>query len=377
MTRKFKYSRDLFLRQNCRPASDQRNILPDTILREKQGKLEKMTVRQLIENGRQAVENGIASSPVGGQPIPEGFYQEAVDNPLELDGEEVRALVLRTLYDFDPANAPSEEIVGFVRERLAAAVDAHRDDTYAAFVDWFAGRKSSFVKQIAKQKKMPGGVLTNAEVNQALLALTIEAYQQMARCIDALMQAFKNSMPVPLSAQENTLFEQMYESQPYYGGFPAAFLAERMNFLKPAVLAIWNEPENEDCKHVLYRMFSYYAEMARTRREADRRSKRTDGRPQPWIENLHGEARPAEETRFDLIGDHIREVHGITCDSGCLQWGSRLVKQTEESVTIGIRCECGNSDRSLEMSIDEFTRCAECALEQTSLASSSNGIGSG
>jgi len=88
------------------------------------------------------------------------------------------------------------------------------------------------------------------------------------------MRAIKNSIFPPLNDEEKRLFEHMHECQPYYGDLPAALLAERMSFLRQAVLAIWDEPHNPQHVGVLHRLLACYAEMAATRRQADRESKK-------------------------------------------------------------------------------------------------------
>ena len=68
--------------------------------------------------------------------------------------------------------------------------------------------------------------------------------------------------PDPLNDEEKLVGEHMHESQSYYGGLPAALLAERMDFLRPAVLAIWDNPGNQDHVRVLHKLLQYYMEMA-------------------------------------------------------------------------------------------------------------------
>ncbi|MEN6495344.1 MAG: hypothetical protein ABFD16_13775 [Thermoguttaceae bacterium] len=155
----------------------------------------------------------------------------------------------------------------------------------------------------------------------------------------------------------------------------------------------------------MHRLLAYYADMARKRREADRQSKRrcpggcqtspegdcivdqtteedadpTAEAPDPdedqcatqghyagsvqLIENLHS-PRSADDDSFAQVAEHIRELRGLECDAHCQRWEYRLEGESQPSVTIVMRCECGHVVK-IAMAVDEFAEHAEKVLQWT------------
>ncbi|MEA1950626.1 MAG: hypothetical protein U9N87_04535, partial [Planctomycetota bacterium] len=329
------------------------------------------------------------------------------------DAQEVPDLVRMALFSIDYAEGdPSEEHLENVTGRLLQAIHRHLDEPQKAFDKWFYGPNNSIVKQIAQQKLKQGGKLKRKEVRQAILHLGWQAYEHVGQCINALMQTIKNSMPDPLSDEEKRLFEHMYESRPYYGGLPAAILVERMDFLRPAILAIWEQPEEQKHVRVLYRMMWFYAAMVSKRREADRLSKkRTISGPPissdvsgvvdqateedvysnmeedvypnmededaeddryasnkqyigstPLIVDFHSPV-SAEKGPFEEVAEHIRQLHQIDCANACGVWEYKCERPSEELITIVVRCECGNVAWKKDMTFNEFAEHAENILK--------------
>ena len=171
---------------------------------------------------------------------------------------------------------------------------------------------------------------------------------------------------------------------------------------RPAVLAIWEEPEDQNHIRSLHRLLQYYVEMAHSRRAADRRSKQRsaggarksfpgvgaedglqDGltadedrlasapswaRGREFIENLDSPVAPGQGP-FAQVGDHLRERDRIRCPAGCMDWEYRREGESEDLVTIGMRCECGEVDQKIPMSLSEFAEQAQVVLEWRSSGS--------
>lgn len=404
LTRKFEYARDVHVRSLGRLTDDQRDVLAEDVGLNTHGEGHGVSVAQLTENGRQAAREAGCRNPISKQAIAFGLLEAAKMNPLKVGDEEVPHLVRMALFDIDSSEgAPYEELVEIVAERLLEAVDPHLDDSQEAFDQWFSGPSNSLVKQIAQQKKKRGGELSREDVRQALLCLGWRAYDYVGQCIDALMRTIKNAMPDPLNDDERRLFERMYERQPYYGNLPLALLAERLSFLRLAILAIWEAPQDQDNVRVLHRLLWYFADMVSRRREADRQSKqRSEGDPPTSLEeactvdgatredaalntddpdlkdgrrvsrnrgmsvrlidNLH--CRPsAEEGPFAEIADHIRELKRIKCDAGCERWEYHGEKEETELVTIAIECRCGRVAQKLDIPLSELTAHAKDLLK--------------
>lgn len=406
LTREFNYSRDLYVRRPGRLSDGERDVLPHDVGQTSDGEGPHLSVTQLTECGRRAAEEAGYSNPVSRHAIPFGLLEAAKLNPSEVPAEDVPALVRTALFNIDgSSHVPSEEIIQIVTERLLEAIDRHLVEPQEKFDEWFCGASNSIVKQIAQQRRKPGGQLEREEVRQALLHLGWRAYEYVGQCVHALMRTIKNSIPNRLNDEEKRLFEHMHESQPYYGGLPAALLAERMDFLRHAVLAIWDDPENQDHIRVLHKLLQYYTEMAQPRRAADRQSKRqsrpkeqvchedsdsadgdtdegrgvaaeelnsgdvpvTDERnaavPVQFIDNLHSAT--SLDDPFSRVGDHLRELQRIECASGCEHWEYRRDGESEKSVAILIRCACGDVERKIQLPIQQFAEHAESVLGWT------------
>ena len=404
LSREFLYARDLFVRRLGRIVDGECNVLSDAVGLNVEGKGRRFSVSELTELGRRTAREAGRNNPNSAQAIQYGLLAAAKMNPLEVTPDEVPNLVRMVLFDLPAGEkAPSEELIEIVTERLLAAIDRHLDDSGEAFDAWFTGPKNSLLKQIAQQKSKPGGKLSRDEVRRALLHRGWQAYAYVGQCVHALLRTVKNSVPDPLNEEERRLFEAMHESQPMYGDLPLALLAERARFLKQAILAIWNEPENGDHLRVLHRLLAYYAEMASKRREADRQSKqrcrsgpaaretgnavdrtrddnsrlnREDSNcPEnpyaancqfagsaEFLENLHGQ-RPAADEPFAQVADHIRELRQIACEGNCGGWDYSLTNESEDSVIILVRCECGCVVREIDISRNEFVTHAKEILE--------------
>ena len=398
LTRNFDYSRDLYVRRLGRPSYSEWNVLSDDVTQKKHREEEPISITRLTKTGRQAAEEAGYLNPDSKRAIVLGLYQAAKLKPLDVDAQEVLPLVRTALFDIDHAqSAPAEELLDNVTGRLLESIHGHLDEPQNKFDKWFYGPKNSIVKQIAKQRKKPGGELPREEVRQALLHLGWRAYEYVGQCIHALMRTIKNSMPNPLSTEEKQLYEHMHESQPYYGGLPAALLVERMEFLRPAILAIWEDPEEPNHIRVLHRMMSYYAAMAGKRREADRQSKEriqnksttasldardsdqtaleyteqnqndkdaTDEEHESstsyagtttFIEDIHSPINLDKDLYQDVL-EHICELHGIECANSCGTWDYRLLEVTKQYFRLDVRCECGNADTEITVTIEDFLK---------------------
>ena len=404
LTREFLYARDLFVRRSGRRKEQVRDVLPEDVGLNARGEGRRLSVAQLIEEGRRAAREAGHTNPVSSQAIAFGLFEAAKRNPLTVADEQVPALVRLALFDIDSSrSADSEELIEIVTERLLTAIKSHLGDSQEAFDRWFTGPKNSLLKQIADATGKRGGRLEREQVRSAFLELGWRAYAYVGQCVHALMRTIKNSMPEPLHDEERRLFETMYESQPYYGDLPLALLAERARFFQPAILAIWDEPQEQNHVRVLHRLLAWYAEMAPQRREADRESKRrcqdvrartppgagsddhlTDADDAPSAEaasadlspdavpEYRGEALPfiddlylpaaAPGNFFQDVAEHLRKSHGIECDACCGHWEERLESDAAEVIAISMRCECGRTQRTIKLSREEFAAQAQEVL---------------
>ena len=412
LTRQFQYARDLFVRRPGRPTDGERDVLPEDFGLTAQHEGHRVSVGQLMERGREAAREAGYRNPISKRAIPYGMYETAKLNPLGVRTEEVPGLVQRALFDTDPSDAaPSPEVIEIVTERLLEAIHARPAESSAGFYQWFVGPSNTLVKQIAQQKKSRGGELNRDDVRRALLYLGWHAYQYVGDCIHALMRTIKHSLPQPLNDDEKRIFEHMFERQPYYGDLPVALLAERLPFILPAVVAIMEEPQNEEHVHVLHRLLNNYASMAPVRRVADKKSKdrcQAGSREPPakcdaadiaevedatdatgtevrqparrrvafgecaFNEDLHSPV-SADRNRFAEVADHIRRQRRIDCTAGCTRWEYLRKGDSKKWVTIHLRCECGQVTQEIRVSMDKFAEQAKVVLAWERRSSDSDG----
>jgi hypothetical protein len=391
LLREFSYSRDLYIRYKGRQVVSDRDVLPYNFGQTAQGEGQRWSVKHLTDVGRREAQAAGCRNPTSPHAIPWGVYEAAKLNPLEIPPEEVPALVRTAIFEVAPGQAdPDPGLIEIVQERLLEAIDEHLDEPREDYDRWFTGPANSLVKQIAQQKKKPGGRLRQEEVRLALLHLGWHSYEYVGPCVHALMRTIKNAIRDPLNGQERQLFEHMHESQPYYGNLPVALLAERTHFLRRAVLAIWQEPENREHVQVLHRLLQYYAQMADKRRQADRESKARASPPPEQsihetidsdtahVDEATGDDDPKKvkhhallferlvDTRtpisgaaqgfFQEVADFFRQQSCVQCSKGCVDWEYYLDREEKrgETLVIGLQCRCGEVRGTLPVPKEAF-----------------------
>jgi len=409
LTRCFQHSRDLYIRVPSRDMDSERNVLPDGLGRTKAGDGHDWSVAAVTARGRDAASEAGHVNPTSDRAITFGLYEAARRNPLDVAPEEVPRLIRCALFQLDDTDGDlprkeggelDDDLIDEVTRRLLVAIQKHLGDTQEAFDRWFLASSNSVIRQVAKQKKAPGGELSHGVVRRIVLELGWRAYGYVGQCVHAMMRTIANALPEPLDETEKRLYEHMHEAQSYYGGHPAAMLAERMGLLRPAVLAIWEEPDNREHVRVLHRMLEYYAHMARSRREADRRGKGRVVVPQPsaipgdkiagsnchverqdgvdaervdaggtsgrhqFHEAVHAIQQGDEEDAFAIAAERIRLVEELECPEGCRDWEYRLeAAERGEQLRIQMRCRCGATDQGVSISYGEFAELAAAELD--------------
>jgi len=371
LTRSFNYSRDLFVRLSGRQGKDERNVLPESI---------GWSIKQLTERGRAAAVDAGHTNPTSELAIPLGFLEAARLNPLYLADHEVLPLVRMSLFALDDsAEEVSAALLDMVMERLLLAIHRHRDDSQEEFDRWFYNSSRNIVRQLADQKRAPGGRLRRENVVQALQQIGWESYRYVGDCLHTGMHCIRQAIPDDLSDEECRLYEHMYERQSYLGNLPLALVSERLNFLSPALEALWQNTNAENVA-VMHRLLQYFSKMAEARRVADRISKsrrpskspRGDSDVQPaassaevnspkfmdisLIENVHC----GEIQRGNLnadVAEHFRELHNVECANGCTEWESTVASANERQITFEYHCGC--KGQILTVPISEVRRIAD------------------
>jgi hypothetical protein len=80
-----------------------------------------------------------------------------------------------------------------------------------------------------------------------------------------------------------------------------------------------------------------------------------------FIENLLSSGSVRDE-RFDRVAEHIREFRRITCASACEHWEYYLEGESKRMITIRMGCECGLTEREIQIPKKEFASHAKRIL---------------
>lgn len=229
----------------------------------------------LMRLGNQEAQRRGITKPSREQVVQVGLYFAAKLDPLPPESrtqDELRRITRAALLDpnMAPADVTDEELL-MVAERFADAVESHLDDDIEDFHKWLLGPKNSFVTQLAKQRKAPGGVLAKERVTAALAELGWRSLSHWALCVETQMRCVAADLSEPLLREDLARFEMTYCRQPWLGGsISLCLLAERFGFLLEAVWDLIENPADTAARGTLLRLLQYYAAASTTRRDVDR-----------------------------------------------------------------------------------------------------------
>ncbi len=358
------------------------------------GQGEPWSVEQPLDQGRkEALARGVGRAS-GTDCVRYRLLRAARRDPLWLSQDEVWQLVRMALYH--PLGVPPrphateeerrarEQTAGRAIDRVLAAMEPHMADDTQGFHEWFWGRNNSLVKQVAQQRRAPGGELDRDVVRRALLDQGWQAYQYVASCLRVTLGLFRRLPPAPLTRGENRLFERVHLRQPYFGDLPPLMLAERFPLLYPILEEVWTAPDNREAVAVMHRLPNYYEEMAPDRRAADRLGKErgagTVSKGQVAVnvplaspagedsETRHGadvsegqlpaRSREGASALADLA-EGVRADRGIACACPFPQWVLRSNDQGAVKASVTLHCDGCHVEDTFEIGL---ARLRELAL---------------
>ena len=170
-------------------------------------------------------------------------------------------------------------------------------------------------------------------------------------------QAFCDALPDRLTEPERVIFDTMYRKQPCLGHLPLIVLHERFDFLRKAILEVWDCPQDPSRMGVVLRMLQIYGEMTSKRREGDRRYKK-----QIQHRNLQNRialkmgldadfetATEAVTDEFQELAGALQERRGASCTCRTTHyWHAHLVgeEMVKKRIVLHDECErCGHHER--------------------------------
>ncbi len=315
------------------------------------------SVAELLERGAEAARKAGVRSPSASQRIHYGLAEAARIDPKPLNPEVALRVIKSVLFDIDVNAEPlPPEIAAIVEERVLTTIWPHLDDETAVFNDWFWGRHNTFVKQVAQQKKRPGGELEPEIVEQYLLEKGWEAYEYVGHCVRAWAHDFLEAIPEPLTRSERSAFALLYFCLPKFGKVPLVLLAEKLHFVSPLLEEIVSQPSSDRPVQVLYRLLQFYTSMVPARRRADVAIKNTVGEIHKWLEKKPGQTRSADtgpelmekattDSRLEdcdqvkAIYTRVATAKNITCDCSEPDWDA-IPEELEETHEFRIKFCC-------------------------------------
>ena len=262
----------LTIRPGSRSAPDEEDVLPADLGLDDRGRGTRWNVEQLLIEGTLAAEAQGLADVEEDAVISLGLYAAARMNPLRRTAKQAERDVRRALFDTDALIArPGRRLTAIIQDRVYRLLDAHLDESREDFNRWFypsGGR--NIPRAIGRQPNRVGGIIPNEDVMGVLLHLAWKEYGRLSQCLGAFGQAFAAALPEPLSRKERELFNLSLMPHRYFGGLARWLLMERIDLLQPAFVDLFANPRDRVALGALYRLLSWYPEMVRKRREADR-----------------------------------------------------------------------------------------------------------
>jgi hypothetical protein len=389
-----------------RASSPEYSILPENVGLSAQGQEKPWNVGRLLREGTEEARASGISAPKEADCVRHGLVRAARLNPLSIPEQDVLSLIRQALFESIPTDSPAKDASGSagqsaheaVTERSLEAIHLHLDEPQDQFDRWFSGPKSSFVPQIAKQKRAAGGPLARELVQRLLLDLGWDAYKYVADCIHTMLWVFQGLIPEPLTGPEAQRFERMHLKQPCFGQLPLVLLHERFPFLQSVLIKVREDPADREAVAILYRLLAYYGEMATRRRAADRllqarkaaraqgykgecslEAARGVGDPKavqpvdacaaaeeaPWAEGAETHQEAAREIFGVIPADFINEIaervrvaKGIRCRCSEPIWLDRVEETNDEAATLAHECDVCKTSEKTTVSMTDLRKIA-------------------
>ncbi|MEX0702929.1 MAG: hypothetical protein WD069_12610 [Planctomycetales bacterium] len=323
LVRPIKRPEDLFVGKAQQCDGTERDVLPDDIGQDSNGRGHRWSVGDVVSAGqRVAMANGKSDSTPQDW-IAYGLLEAARSNPFDVESiskEEARNLLRIALFDLGPATVEIDATTrDRVVERFLRAVEDHLDDDSEAFDRRFFDGHADIVHRISKQVKH-GGRIPRDEVRQVLLGTIFDAFVYVGDGLHLVMADLARGLPRPLDPREQALFKAFFWKRDELGGLPLAMLFEQFDVIKPAIVEILNEPEDRSNWGILLRVLWTQAEIVRKKREVERtyKERRTLKRAPGNVESVaarHGAGNRSLDPGADLenLAHELREAREASC----------------------------------------------------------------
>lgn len=323
--RKFQIRREFEVSKLFRPIVGSDSVLPEGLGREATARALKWSVDRLLDRGQREAECLGCDNPRFKDLVQLGLRGCAQDTPIDpntLSAQNIEGLIRTGLFDLGAADRPDELTMQVVSKRLAEAMTRQIDrDDNATFDRWFLRDIPNIVKQVSQRKSISGPI-DRPVVRRMILELVFEGYKYTSQCLSVAMKEVLAALPVELTESEQMHFEQVFLGTIDLGDFPLVVL-------QPRLASLSLDPLTSDIgllkDGVILRLLSFYGEMTRIRRHADRAQKRLKlSRNRAGDVSSHhqltDEIDPPDQDEpadmFHELAAQSRERNQVTCDCG-------------------------------------------------------------
>ena len=344
----FGSARDLTISKSGREGRERGDVLPDDLGLDSTGQGKRWTVDNLLDAGREAFGNNRACTI--GQAIAWGLLEGAKRRVSTACAENPDALIRQTLFDLSQCEGQTpDDVQDDVRARLLGLIHDHLGDSREGFNKWFKSGSSNLTTALVKKANCTP--LTTNVVRRALLDLGWRAYHTVGECIECFARAFVDALPEPLTAVEQRQFEATFFGQRYFGGLPLPLLLAQSSVIEPAVMEIWNNPDDEQLISAFHRVLHWHAEMVAKRRTADRRIKQVRDGGGPRGRNTGPRASGDD---MQLVFREIFERRPVECPCGRVLHGESEDLVEGQPFKLQAWCEEHGLIATLEVTWDDL-----------------------
>ena len=279
----------------------------------------------------------------------DGLYRMALSTANLIDEQNHFHSPKFALLADEVSNTPlSQEELEEVNERFFKLVEGKLELQLESdefdFDKWLTSSRTSLPSLLARKKGHLD--VDRQKVNLGLYELGWRGIQLSALNINAVCVTIKKAI-ADLTPNEERIFDSLYLAHEELCKFPLLLLLDRHEFLKPAVVDIWNGKSLEEVMPAIHQLLFFYGSFVRNRRPSDRQSKERGNKSEIRIASVDFNSTIIE--KFDLRCSF--------CDGSNLQLKSIFSKEKQTLVVNRACTDCSKELPAKSYSSDELRAC--------------------
>ncbi len=261
----------LVLPNAARPDGATTHILPADLGLNWDGEGDPWSILRLKEEGLRSAKASGIENPTPDEVLWYGMYEAACRSLVIISEKDAEPLVQRALFAIQREHAKVvPEALAYVKTHVRAFLEEHLKDSTEEFDRrCIQDPKANLFHRISKRKDCPWK-RDRVVIRAAMLELAWQSLKMVGRSIDMFARTFAAALPQPLTKPERKHFRRIFQAHRDFGRLPLVLLHDRFDCLRPALMAIWNNPADREAVGALRRLLYWYSEVAENRRGADR-----------------------------------------------------------------------------------------------------------